>query len=199
MRLSGVSGGVADILANDNARGASAVVDILATDKAFTSQRCGRWVPATAPVARSPSADFGDGSCIVGVDIAPGTWRTPGTDGCYWARTSTLGGSARSILTNDNARGAAVVQIAASDVGFTATRCGTWSMVKIKPVGSASKSLTTELIHYPHASEPIESVMIPDASACVRLTAAECRGRAERDQHGLERHPGAGSLPSGSG
>lgn len=117
-----MSGGVADILANDNARGASAGVDILATDKAFTSKRCGRWVPATAPVTRSPSADFGDGSYIVGVDIAPETWRTPGTDGCYGARTS--------ILASDNARGAAVVQIAASDVGFTATRCGTWSMVK---------------------------------------------------------------------
>ena len=69
---------------------------------------------------------FGDGTWRVGFDIEPGTYRTTGTDSCYWARLSNFTGS-NDIIANDNARGPAIVTILRSDAGFTSSRCGTWT------------------------------------------------------------------------
>lgn len=125
-RLSGFGGTTGDIIANDNARG-PAVVTIKSSDTAFRSNRCAEWVEVSGPITSAPDAQFGDGTWIVGVDIAPGTWRTEGSEGCYWERQSEFGGSgAGAIIANDNARGTAVVTIKATDKGFKSSRCGTW-------------------------------------------------------------------------
>jgi hypothetical protein len=63
----------------------------------------------------------GSGTYLVGQDIDPGTYRAAATDGCYWARLSTLNTS--DIIDNDNANGPVVVEIAASDKAFTASGC----------------------------------------------------------------------------
>lgn len=46
-------------------------------------------VPATpaltTPSQASPLTTFGSGTYGVGVDVAPGKYRTPGADNCYWA------------------------------------------------------------------------------------------------------------------
>ena len=89
-------------------------------------------VPATTPA--QPSTPFGDGEWRVGIDIAPGTYLTAGTDSCYWQRSSGFSGTFNDILANDNPRGQAVVTILPSDVGFTSKRCGTWVLADtVKP------------------------------------------------------------------
>jgi hypothetical protein len=71
---------------------------------------------------------FEPGTHLVGVDIAPGTYRNrvPASMG-YWARLSGLGGTVDQIIANDNFDGFAVVTIAPTDVAFTSQRCGIWS------------------------------------------------------------------------
>lgn len=128
-RSSGFGGTLGEILANANTVG-PAIVTILPTDKGFTSTRCGRWTQDLSPVTSSPTASFSDGTYFVGKDIAPGTWRSSGTDSCYWARLSGFTGAMGQILANANVKGQAVVTIAATDAGFTATRCGTWSKIQ---------------------------------------------------------------------
>lgn len=126
-RLRGFGGTAGDILANDNTAG-PAVVTIGATDAGFESARCSRWTQDLSAITASPTAPFpGDGTYIVGTDIAPGTWQTPGTDSCYWARLSGFGGTTSSVIANANPRGQAIVTIAAGDKGFETARCGTWT------------------------------------------------------------------------
>lgn len=79
-----------------------------------------------------------DGTHIVGVDILPGTYRTPGADGCYWERMSGFGGTADEIIANDNPAGPAVVTILPADVGFTTQGCGTWTAVSLLVPASAA-------------------------------------------------------------
>lgn len=100
---------------------------ILPSDKGFTSSRCATWTPLGPAVTKNPTEPFADGTYVVGLDIAPGTWRTAGQSGCYWARLKDLTGDMGSLLANENSPGSAVVAIAATDKGFTSRRCGTWT------------------------------------------------------------------------
>jgi hypothetical protein len=129
-RLKGFGGTINDILANDNTRG-PAIVTIKSGDIGFTSRRCGTWTEVSGPITKSPTDPFSDGQFIIGLDIAPGTWRTDGTDSCYWARLSGFGGNVSDILANDNPRGPALVTISPTDTGFESSRCGTW--MKVNP------------------------------------------------------------------
>jgi hypothetical protein len=128
-RVSGFGGTLGEILANDNAAGPT-IVTIAPTDKGFSSQRCGQWIPLGGPVTASPTAPFGAGTFVVGKDIAAGTWRSNGTTSCYWARLKGFSGQLGEIIANDNVTGSAIVTIAASDTGFTSARCGTWTLLQ---------------------------------------------------------------------
>ncbi|MFO1539111.1 MAG: hypothetical protein ACKOTZ_01500 [Chloroflexota bacterium] len=79
----------------------------------------------TAPTAGT-GATIGDGTWRVGVDIAPGTYRTRSAESCYWARLSGFGGSMDEVIANGFDDGYAVVTIAAGDVGFESSGCS-WS------------------------------------------------------------------------
>jgi hypothetical protein len=70
---------------------------------------------------------FGDGIYRVRKDVWPGTYRTLGGGGCYWARLRSFSGSVSSILANDNAVGPAVVTIKRTDKGFETRGCGNWT------------------------------------------------------------------------
>lgn len=77
---------------------------------------------------KSPTPDplkrpKGDGFYLIGVDIAPGVWRSNGTqDDCYWAVTETDG----DIIDNHfgNAGGTAYLPTNGFQVEFN--DCGTW-------------------------------------------------------------------------
>ncbi|MCP9976582.1 excalibur calcium-binding domain-containing protein [Actinomadura madurae] len=97
--------------------------------------------------ARTPKAPtITDGTWRVPAEVKPGTWRTKGGDGCYWARLSGFSGM-DDIIANELADGAAVVTIKASDKGFQSKGCGTWKRVTpatAKPKKTTSKPTTSK-------------------------------------------------------
>jgi hypothetical protein len=127
-RLSGVGGTFDEILANDNATG-PAIVTISQGDFAFSSSRCSDWSADLTPSTTSPTAPFGDGDFMVGKEVSPGLWRSTGGSSCYWERLSGFSGSFNDIIANDNQGPSGTVRIAESDIGFSSSRCGTWTKI----------------------------------------------------------------------
>lgn len=125
-RLSGFGGSLDEIIANGLPEG-SAVVDIKPGDAGFESNGCGTWTNDLHPITASTTAPFGDGTFIVGTDIAAGTWSTAGGANCYWARLSGFGGTLNEIIANALPPAAAVVAIAPGDAGFETSGCGSWT------------------------------------------------------------------------
>ena len=123
-RLSGFSGKLKDIIANDFSSGYQ-VVAIGASDKGFNSSRCGTWSSNLSRVTAS-TTKFGQGTLIVGTDIVPGTYKSSKGPSCYWARLRNFGGLLSGIIAN-NFGGTAVVTIRGSDKGFQSSNCGTWT------------------------------------------------------------------------
>jgi hypothetical protein len=102
-------------------------VSILRSDKGFETSRCGTWTRNLSRITDSRTR-FGQGTFIVGTDIAPGTYRSSRGPDCYWERLSAFTGDLDAIITNDIG-GRAIVTISASDKGFHSQRCGTWTRV----------------------------------------------------------------------
>jgi len=78
-----------------------------------------------ARAAATLQAIHGPGFYLVGVDIAPGIWRSSSTlDSCYWARLTRTG----DIIDNYFGYGGSTIYIATTDfaVEFDAD-CGSWS------------------------------------------------------------------------
>jgi len=125
-RLSGLSGGLGDIIANSFGS-TTQIVTIAPGDVAFHTDDCGTWTSDLSPVTASPTTPFGDGMYFVTEDVAAGTWYAPGGSSCYWARLSGFSGKLADIITNDFGNTSVVVEISASDAGFESSRCGTWS------------------------------------------------------------------------
>lgn len=79
----------------------------------------------------SPAAlrtSFSDGMWRVRKDIKPGTYRTAGGRGCYWAILEDWrGGIVENNVTLRKAP--QVVTILRTDVGFESKDCGTWRRV----------------------------------------------------------------------
>jgi hypothetical protein len=125
-RLSGFGGSFDEIIANGLATYRQ-VVTIKETDAGFSSTDCGTWSQDLSPITESATAPFGDGMYLVGVDIAPGTWRSEGSSSCYWERLSGFGGDPGEIIANGLSDDPQIVTIGASDAGFESTDCGMWS------------------------------------------------------------------------
>ena len=77
--------------------------------------------PPPPPDVKLPA----DGVSMVGVDVAPGTYRAAG-EYCYWARLKGTSGEFGDIIANSNGPG--VVTIAATDKAFESRRCQ-WTKV----------------------------------------------------------------------
>jgi hypothetical protein len=130
-RLKGFSGGLDDIIANGTGSGYF-VVTIERSDAGFSSRGCGEWSADLSRVKKPGDPITEDGTYIVGVDVAPGTWRSRGGDGvgCYAARLRGFGGTLDQIISNDvSSGGGLIVTIAASDKGFESTGCGRWQRI----------------------------------------------------------------------
>src|SRR6266487_4109390 len=124
-RLSGFGGTVGDIISNANTDN-PAIVTIAASDKGFQSTNCGTWTKDLSAITTSKTS-FSDGMYIIGPDIEPGTYKSGGQQGCYYARLSGFGGTVDDIISNANTDTAAIVTISASDKGFQSDSCGTWT------------------------------------------------------------------------
>jgi hypothetical protein len=127
-RLGGFSGELNDILANANTD-APAVVTIKPTDAGFESQGCGTWTKDLSAITESKTS-FDDGIYIVGTDIEPGTYRSSGSSGCYYARLRNFSADLNSIIANGNTDAPTVVTIAPTDAGFESQNCGTWTKLE---------------------------------------------------------------------
>jgi len=116
-RLSGLSGELGDILANEALMPGIVYVDIKHSDEAFTFRGGGNFYMVDDSFEGELKKSFGDGIYWVGKDIAPGRYRS--TDGsAYWARLKGFSGDFGEIIANDLTQGSAVIEILDSDVGF---------------------------------------------------------------------------------
>jgi len=125
-RVSGFSGDFTEIVANDNPIG-PAVITIGSLDVGFTSNGCGTWVLAEIVAPARPLTQISDGTWRVGIDIEPGTYRTEGTESCYWERLNGFSGEFGDLIANDFSTGQAIVSILQNDAGFTSQGCGNWT------------------------------------------------------------------------
>jgi hypothetical protein len=125
-RLSGFSGQLSDIIAN-NFSNSHQVVAIAPTDAGFNSEGCGTWTNNLSALTTSQTAPFADGTFIVSTDISAGTLSAPGGSGCYWERLAGFSGQSSDIIANDFGATTPMVTISASDIGFTSNDCGGWT------------------------------------------------------------------------
>jgi hypothetical protein len=126
--------------------------------------------PTRPPIPPPPATTIsGDGIYRVGIDIRPGTYRTRGSESCYWERLSGFSGEADNRITNGLLAGPQVVQILSSDAGFMTQDCATWTLISPVPV--------TSQIPVPAATLPGGD--LPDADSQGFTTyqgAARCHG-----------------------
>ena len=121
-RLKGASGGLEDLLANDNAVG-QFYVEVLPSDR-FLETAC-NIVPLDAlPPPAEKLTKIPAGTHIVGRDISPGMYQGEGgadiLSSCYWARLGGLSGEADDLIANDNAVGQFFVDVAPTDKALAA-------------------------------------------------------------------------------
>ncbi len=85
-------------------------------------------IPPTATILPTPTKsplmkDKGDGFYLIGVDIAPGVWRSTGTGSkCYWAVTSKTG----DIIDNHYGMSGGTAYIPATGFQVEFSDCGIW-------------------------------------------------------------------------
>jgi len=103
--------------------------------------------PAAPPPAPTTTIDH-DGTYVVGVDIAPGTYASAGPVGdgaCYWKRLGSLQGN--DIIDNALSHQPQVVQIDPADKAFKTSGCQPWqpadpqSAATPAPSGSIAEAL----------------------------------------------------------
>ena len=83
---------------------------------------------STAAGPSGPLTTFGEGTWEVGVDIAPGKYKTTGSTGisCYYARLKQNDGSLHDIIDNNIQDGPVTVVIKSSDGYFETRGCEDW-------------------------------------------------------------------------
>jgi hypothetical protein len=88
--------------------------------------------PTGTPSATPANTIPGNGTFRVGVDVAPGTYKSSGgtssTGSCYWYRHATVGGS-NDIIDSNESTGPQYVQIAPTDGTFETAFCQPWVAV----------------------------------------------------------------------
>jgi hypothetical protein len=127
-RLSGFGGGAEEILSNE-VTDAPSIVTIEPTDAGFQSRRCGTWTQDLSPITTSTTS-FEDGTYFVGTDIEPGTYRSSGSSGCYYARLAGFSGGFENLIANEVTDTPSIVTIESTDAGFQSKKCGTWTRVE---------------------------------------------------------------------
>jgi len=129
-RLSGFGGTVNEILANRfiGFDSRQEIVRIRQTDLAFSADaECSDWFTTRR---HGRQADIPPGTWLVGEQVAPGTYSTGASPGCYWERLRNFTGEIGDVIANDfvGGGGRQLVTIVGSDSGFsTDGDCGTWT------------------------------------------------------------------------
>lgn len=105
---------------------AGGTVTLLATDYEVEFDGCGRWIYVEnreKVLANDAMESKGDGFYTVGIEIAPGRWRSTGSgDDCYWARLDGW----QDTLDNHFGNAGGSVTIRATDYEVRFEDCGMW-------------------------------------------------------------------------
>jgi hypothetical protein len=128
-RLRNTSGQFSGIIENGTSGAGREFVQIAATDKAFSSDGCGKWSAAKAGSYNPNRSTAQPGSYRVPNDLLPGTYAAPGGSACYWERVSSWSHDFSNLITNHLGNGRQIVTIAATDKGFTSDGCGNWKRI----------------------------------------------------------------------
>ena len=132
-RLSGLSGALSDIIANEALLFDSGqeIVDVAASDLAFApDDDCGTWrqTPFPAPAVGTITP----GRWLVGAQVPAGTYVATVPRGCYYEGVRSFGGTLNEIIANhfSSVPERITLTIGSSVVGFyTDDDCGTWMRV----------------------------------------------------------------------
>lgn len=125
------------------------------------------YVASPSPTVSGPKAviEMG-GTYLVGVDIVPGIYRTPGGTSCYWARLNSLDTS--DIIDNNNSSGPQVVEILPTDRAFLTENCQQWTLA----------SASTAVAAAPPAANSGTPISLPGADAQGFSDGPRCSYRA---------------------
>jgi hypothetical protein len=106
-----------------------AVLDVLDTDAFVTTSGCGTWTGYVAPAQLL--TQMGAGQYVVGPvgtgQIAPGSYRTGGADGCTWSRLRAFTGDPDDVIASGTADDDTTVVLVPGDAGFSSTGCPAWN------------------------------------------------------------------------
>ncbi|CAM3416434.1 hypothetical protein MYCO108962_19320 [Mycobacterium colombiense] len=138
---------------------------VTVTPPATSSTRT--YAQPSTPTLTGPKTEIDrDGTYVVGVDILPGMYRSPGGTRCYWARLRSLDTS--DIIDNNNSTGPQAVDILPTDRAFLTQDCQTWSL--------ASAPSNTTAVQPP--ANPGTTTTMPGTDAAGFLDGPRCTYRA---------------------
>lgn len=118
-----------DIIDNDIGFAGGAAM-IQPTDFVFYTKGCGDWVMLDsnnlpALPADKQQAPKKDGIYIIGLNMAPGKWRSNGAgEKCYWEKLT----NTQEIIDNHLGVASVIVDIAPTDFQFKTEGCGVWTL-----------------------------------------------------------------------
>lgn len=96
------------------------------TRPARTTARTGPSATSSTTVPSALKTTFGDGTWIVGRDIAPGIYSTQRAGRCHYDVEGGSGGGQHANIADADSSGQAVVTVGSTDRTFTSQGCGTW-------------------------------------------------------------------------
>jgi hypothetical protein len=140
-RLRGFSSGIDDIISNGSTGANGGAIEILATDKGFSS-RC-TWYRIDPNVLATPTATkstIASGMWFVGAEVKPGIYRTA-AKGCYYSLLSGFQGEIDDIIVNGSSGdNGGILEITATDKAIS-SRCD-WALITVDAIRLASTTST---------------------------------------------------------
>ena len=139
------------------------IVHLTKDDTGFYSIRCGTWQLRSTPTPDQPQTQFSDGSHLVNIDIAPGTYVTDSADNnCNWFRTAPFGDSTPDNTGGYVSKGRQTITILPTDTGFHSQGCGTWQpLTNLEPdpadtIGQGTFAVGTDIQPGAYVAEATE-------------------------------------------
>jgi hypothetical protein len=106
-----------------------------------------------------------DGVYIIGLNMAPGRWRSNGLgQSCYWEKSTVT----QEIIDNHLGVASVIVEIAPSDFEFKTHGCGVWTLTDGNGVGTPMDAANASS---PAAASPSGSAC-PSANVCILTPAS---------------------------
>jgi hypothetical protein len=140
-RLKGFSSSIDDIIANGSTGANGGVVEILATDKGFSS-RC-TWYRIDPNVLATPTAtksSIAAGMWFIGAEVKPGIYRTTAKS-CYYSLLSGFQGGIDDIIVNGSSGdNGGILEIISSDKAIS-SRCD-WTLISVDAIRGATTTST---------------------------------------------------------